>query len=149
MLQVRTAASLFVLLGVFGNCTSPREPSDPRDESPPLEDGTSRELSRTQFDDIPVPRGFRLRSTKNESFSFRHGAIRVGRFAYHGRGNVEDVTGFYQSQMGLLPFGWKETGTSRTPEGSRLEFAKGAEACRITVTSSQRETDIIIEVTGS
>ena len=51
------------------------------------------------FNDIPIPKGFRL--VRKKSLSFQNDYIRVGRFVYYGRSSVNDVLAFVQQQMPL------------------------------------------------
>ena len=54
-----------------------------------------------QFDDVPVLDGFFLRNHRNETFSYRYGSRRVGRFVYWGReGREEEVIQRYLELMG-------------------------------------------------
>lgn len=56
------------------------------------------------FEDIPVPKGFKLK--RRDSYSFQNDVTRVGRLVYEGRSSINNVLAFYQQQMPL--HGWQE-----------------------------------------
>ena len=94
----------------------------------------SGELSRIQFDDIPVPQGFFLRNHRNESYSFKDDAIRIGRFVYWGRAEVNDVREYYVEEMPKKAYGWRLV---EDPGGSdrltTMTFTKPGHRCEITM----------------
>ncbi len=143
-----SAASLATLLFFFGSCATDAG-DGPLEVTPGPQDGISRELSRTQFEDVPVPRGFKIRTARNESFSFRHGNVREGRLVYGGAGFLDDVEAFYRSQMTLAPFGWTEGTTSRDPGRIVMSWRKDAEICEITLVEARPNVIITVDVTGT
>lgn len=94
---------------------------------------TSVELSRMQFDDVPVLDGFFLRNHRNETFSYSYGSRRVGRFVYWGReGREEEVIQRYLELMPKDPYNWSLSSPRQGAEW-RLEFTKPGSRCEISL----------------
>lgn len=105
--------------------------------SPPSERNTSTELQRIQFDDIPVPPGFFLRNHRNESYSFRQGDTRIGRFVYWGRGHRQELQAFFRENMSKSPYLW---GNKDITNQESLEFEKSDDHCRVLVEPDRLDT---------
>lgn len=106
-------------LSELGMTTSPDEP------------GTSGELSRLQFDDIPCPPGFSFRNHRNESYSFADGGVRLGRFVYWTKKPADEARTLYLEFMEKDPYNW--TLVSRPDSGSNGPwiFEKNDERCEV------------------
>jgi hypothetical protein len=100
--------------------------------SPKLK-GRSGELSRIQFDDIPVPDGFFLRNHRNETFSFSAGDQRVGRFVYWGIGEEAELLRYFETQMVRAPYGWSRASRPASDGGRRLHFEKPGHRCDVEI----------------
>lgn len=112
-----------------------------------LGDPDSTELRPLQFDDIPVPYGFRLVDRLNESLTYEAGAMRVGRLEYRGEGlRPEAVADFYRTQMPLTPNGW--TFDHESDQGGQwtLHFSKRHNLCVVSVSRKYSTTYIIVQV---
>ena len=110
----------------------------------------SREINRVQFSDIPVPQDFSYVTRGNRSFSYEQGGVRVGRFFYWGKSEVEDVVAFYRATMPLRAFDWQFVNEGSGQDGgTTLDFRKGRQSCRITVSREKDATLVDVQVTGS
>ncbi len=94
-----------------------------------------------KFDDVPVPRGFKLLA--NESFAFHTEETRVGLLKYAGSPTADAVVLFYKEQMAQL--GW--TLLNVVEYGRRiLNFDKIDQTCIITVEPTATKTLVTISV---
>ncbi|HLU39626.1 MAG TPA: hypothetical protein VK081_09580 [Planctomycetota bacterium] len=57
------------------------------------------EVSAAQFQDIPVPAGFRLVDARHESHSLALGEYRFGVFRYVGSGSVDSAASYVMERM--------------------------------------------------
>ncbi len=96
---------------------------------------TSQELSRVQFDDIPVPPGFFFRNHRNESYSFVDGDLRLGRFVYWGSKFDAPSRREYLELLAKDPYNWSPLSSSTESENGPWIFEKNGERC---VVSSRR-----------
>ncbi|MDP8248910.1 MAG: hypothetical protein P9M00_12280 [Candidatus Tritonobacter lacicola] len=80
------------------------------------------------FDDIPIPKGFKL--TRSKSLSFQNDYMRVGRFVYYGREDTNDVLAFIQQQMPLNQ--WEPISYVDTKQSIR-RYEKGDQECTVIV----------------
>ena len=92
---------------------------------------TSEELSRIQFDDIPVPPGFHFRNHRNESFSFVDGDMRLGRFVYWGREFTPPARQHFLELMTRDPYNWTPRSSSGDDQGGPWILEKNGERCVI------------------
>ena len=137
-----SAAALVIALMWATACVNVEETNNPVSDSltglgatvPAEARSRSAELSRIQFDDIPVPEGFFLRNHRNESFSYRFGEQRIGRFVYWGYGKSAELQRHFETMMPKQPFDWKR-GESSVRSGSRqMAFVKTGQRCTVTLT---------------
>ena len=80
------------------------------------------------FGDIPIPKGFKL--VRSKSLSFQNDYIRVGRFVYYGRDDVNDALAFIQQQMPLNQ--WEPVSYVDTQQSIR-RYEKGDQECSVIV----------------
>jgi len=138
-----------IVLGAVA-CTQVENPRTLDPSQPGVDATQSRELNRVQFPDIPVPQDFSYVTRGNRSFSYEQGGVRVGRFFYWGKTDVDDVVAFYRSTMPLRAFDWQFVNEGAGQEGgTALDFRKGRQSCRITVSREKDATLVDIQVTGS
>jgi hypothetical protein len=104
---------------------------------PYTQKGSSVRLDRIQFDDIPVMRGLRLSTLRNESFSYDSNGVRLGRFVYRGEEDLRRVQDHYVTTMPLEPYGWT-VAPRRDDRPDSLFFTKGREHCEIAVVAARR-----------
>ncbi|MEZ6196360.1 MAG: hypothetical protein R3F20_11640 [Planctomycetota bacterium] len=137
----RTAAVLLATGLIAPACVQVEETRNPVSESfseigvtasPELK-GRSAELSRLQFDDIPVPDGFFLRNHRNETYSFSLGGQRVGRFVYWGFGKEDEILRHFEQQMPRNPYGWSHGERPASESGRRLRYEKAGQRCEIEI----------------
>ncbi len=93
---------------------------------------TSEELSRIQFDDIPVPPGFFFRNHRNESYSFVDGDLRLGRFVYWGRSFAAPSRRQYLELLAKDPYNWTPVSGFSENETGPWIFEKNGERCVVT-----------------
>ncbi|MEE9394220.1 MAG: hypothetical protein V3W41_17105 [Planctomycetota bacterium] len=128
-------------------CVNVEETNNPISDSltgvgattPPEARSRSEELSRIQFDDIPVPEGFFLRNHRNESFSYRFGDRRIGRFVYWGYGKRAELLRHFEAMMPKGPFGWKRGESSVQAASDRMTFVKTGQRCTVTLTPDAQD----------
>ena len=129
----RRALGHAVLLMLFASAVSCRHEDHSLTPQPSQSGNINRstELSRLQFDDVPVPEDFILRNRANESFVFEDGETRVGRLVYIGRGSERDVRAHYIEKLPLEQYGWKFVSGSPEPGQGPLVFAKKVHGCTV------------------
>lgn len=110
---------------------------------------SSAELSRLQFDDIPVPEGFFLRNHRNETFSYVFSGNRVGRFVYWGLGDPKTVRRHFQQNMGKEPYGWTLAESTSGSAEDRLTFEKPGHICTVSwaPTTPPKRGELLLTIT--
>ena len=95
------------------------------DAKKPLPDPDLENISiaRSQFDDIPVPEGLKLRTETLESYSYQCGSFRQARLIYEGSTEPGRVAGYLRDRLPL--HGWSATSEALQKAGRHLEFTKG------------------------
>ena len=149
MREFRQAVGVCTLLLFIVGCDSIENPRTLAPGQPDVAETRSRELQRSQFDDIPTPPGFEFVTRGNRSFSFTKGGVRVGRLVYWGRGGVEEVTDFFRRNMGLRAYGWRSGSESLTATVVTLDYTKEKVDCRVTITRESGGTYVRIDLSGS
>ena len=100
-------------------------------------------LDEQQFDDIPVPKGFRLITRR--SFSYRSGDMRMGQFFYEGtRLGAGQALIHYEREMVRAIHGWTLTDISKE-EGVAM-FRKGRDEVRVVCEKRAEVTRVTVEV---
>jgi len=80
-----------------------------------------------QFEDIPVPRDFRIDRTRSNSFESSR--FREGEFWYEGPQSVESVVAFFRAEM--TADGWELADETVRTGRATLVFVKGAEVAEV------------------
>ena len=142
------ASCAVALLTLLCGCESIENPRTLAPGQPDVAETRSRELDRSQFDDIPIPPGFEFVTRGNRSFSFTRGGVRVGRFVYWGRLEVEEVTAFFRRNMELRAYGWSLRNQDVSDQAATLDYIKKKVDCRVTVTRENGGTYINVDVAG-
>lgn len=134
-MQKKILSVVIVGLFLFNGCASfPVQ----KTSTPPQPLQTAEVL---KFEDIPVPRGFKLLA--NESFAFQTEETRVGLLKYAGSPTADAVVLFYKEQM--AQFGWSLLNV--VEYGKRiLNFDKVDQTCIVTVEPATTKTLITISV---
>lgn len=112
----------------------------------------SRELSSSQFADVPVPRGFGLDDANVDTFTYSEGgnhrsALRMGRLIYEGSAPVEAVVEYYEAEMPRPIHGW-DAGKRLSDRGDgavRVLFQRPEDRCLVRVHASGGMTHLVIE----
>ena len=156
-------AILFVSLVFVTGCRQIEETDNPISggltemgaTSSPDRPSTSTELSRVQFDDVPVIDGFFLRNHRNETFSYRYGkGLRVGRFVYWGKADEETVIQRYLELMPKDPYNWSlstpysggGTDSGSPQDWQPLQFAKPGSRCEIGVSREPNKEGLLVTI---
>ena len=108
----------------------------------------SVELHRSQFEDVPGPRGFEFVTRGNRSFNYARGGVRVGRFLYRGRQGVEEVAAFFRRTMGLRAYGWQFRSQDVGQSNTIIGFSKNRVDCTVTITPGANGTYVQIDMAG-
>ena len=137
---------LLPLLAV--GCDSIENPRTFAPGEPDVAATRSVELHRSQFEDVPVPRGFEVVTRGNRSFSFARGGVRVGRFVYWGQQGVEEVAAFFRRTMGLRAYGWLFRSQDVGQDNTTIGFRKDHVECTVTITQGGNGTYVQIDVAG-
>lgn len=128
--------SLFKLLLVFislfflAGCatTTGSSSSELKSEEETFARSTLAVNTKLRFDDLPVPRGFKL--LEEESYVFQTEETRVALLKYAGRAKLHDLVDFYQEQM--LLYNWKLLNVVEYGR-SVLNFEQGSQSCIVTI----------------
>ena len=101
-------------------------------------------LFTRQFDDIPVPYGFRIQEDRNESLIYDAHGMRIGQLVYRApvRQPVADIVGFYREQMPKY-HGWALRSGATS---DAMSFAKNDTSCNVRVYSKDIYTFIEVKV---
>ncbi len=104
-------------------------------------------LFTRQFDDIPVPYGFRIQENRNESLIYDAHGMRIGQLVYRAaRESVPEVVGFYRDQMPKY-HGWSpRPDAGSAAGGTQVRFAKNETSCNVRVYSKDIYTYIEVKV---
>jgi hypothetical protein len=115
------AASLLALM-MLAACQQPQKP------------GSTGALNPDIFEDLPAPKDAVYRDADNESFSYRGGSFRCGRFVYDFKGSQEEATAFFKETMTTPPYNWTLAGEDQPAAGTvTLVFTKNEDRCTVDV----------------
>ncbi|MAG57894.1 MAG: hypothetical protein CMJ83_16540 [Planctomycetes bacterium] len=137
-----------LIAAAFCGCTEIDNPRTLAPGEPDVADTRSRELQRSQFDDIPTPPGFQYVTRGNRSFSFSRGGVRVGRFIYWGRMDVAEAAAFYRRNMGIRAYDWNLVSEDASVAQATFRYRKGQQDCTVTITRETEATYVRIDVNG-
>lgn len=100
--------------------------------TPPADHGDR--LSADMFEDIPAPKTAVYVTRSNESFSYRSGTFRCGKFVYEYQGDADEVARFYSETMANPPYSWTLAKTESPGSGSTtLVFTKNDDHCTVDI----------------
>jgi hypothetical protein len=100
--------------------------------------------ARTIIADIPVPTTFDLEELRSRTFD--NGVFRYVDLLYEGSASKEAVTEFYKNQMPITR--WDPL-TKHVSQGQTIiEYAKGNERCRVTISGGGTFRSTYIHVTA-
>lgn len=109
---------------------------------PTMTDG----VGATQFQDVVVPSGMRLREAGHESHSQEAGAWRIGHFVYFGSVDVPNAANYVRERM--PQHGWAKARDVETGEGGlRVTFERGIYTADYSFSRSEGSTLMIVDYT--
>ena len=99
---------------------------------------------KTIVTDIPAPEAFKLKDLRSRTFD--NGTFRYVDLLYKGSENKETVEEFYRSQM---PISRWDPLTKHVSQGQTvMEYSKGEERCRITISGGGTFRSTYIHITA-
>lgn len=105
---------------------------------------TTEGVGATQFQDVVVPSGMRLRESGHESHSQEAGAWRMGHFVYFGAVDVPQAANYVRERM--PQHGWAKTRDEETGEGGmRMLFERGIYTADYSFSRSEGSTMMIVD----
>ena len=114
----------------------------------PDPDLENSEIARAQFDDIPAPEGFLLRTESLESYAYQCGTFRQGRLFYSGAAPPARVADYLRER--LPQHGWEPVTEGIEKTTRHLEFRKGGTALLCDLSQSAKSaggtTSLLIRV---
>jgi len=138
MKRILAAAMTVAATGFLAGCGGP-ETTQP---FPRVAQGEVVLRQNVQFEDVPVPRNFRLDRTR--SHSFESSRFREGEFRYEGPESVVNAVAFYRGEMELD--GWRLVDETIRSGRATLVFAKGAERAEVFLEEKPYLTQLEIRV---
>ena len=85
------------------------------------------------FQDVPAPVQARYVNDHSESFSYRGGTFRSGRFEFLYDGKAAEVADFYRKTMPASPYDWVLEHEDRRETGHTFVFTKDRDRCTVDV----------------
>lgn len=95
-----------------------------------------------QFEDVPVPISFIMR--RDNLFSYKSAAFRLGRFHYDGAWSLNKTWWFYYNQMPKHE--WELLSETPGDQMVALVYKKGRERCEITIVSDLEKVSVKIQI---
>lgn len=80
------------------------------------------------FSDLPVPQGYKL--VRDQSYAYKDGQARIALLRYKGKGNIDDISWFYQQHM--PEYRWEDVNIIDYDKNVQ-QFAKDQENALITI----------------
>ena len=80
------------------------------------------------FSDVPIPTEFKL--LRDQSYAFKDGQARIALLRYKGKGEIDDISWFYQEKMS--DFQWQEVNIIDYDKNMQ-QFSKQEENCLVTI----------------
>lgn len=103
-------------------------------------------VGSSQFKDVVVPAGFRLRDSANESYSREEADWRQGHFVYHGSAGPEEAISYVRERM--PQHSWKMVGDpSNDDNGVHLRFERGVYSADYTFLRAEGSTRMVVDYT--
>src|SRR5262245_50913943 len=93
-------------------------------------------IARAQFEDIPVPEGFKLRTDLLQSYSYQCGSFRQGRLLYEGAPDPAHAASYLRDR--IPQHGWTATTDSTEGGARKLAFRKGRSVLRCDLRRASR-----------
>ena len=143
-----TAVSLFVaaLCAVFSGCSAIQHELG-MDVRP-----SYVELTEAQPGDLPVPDGFTMVTKTKESYSIElaNDGFRDAHLVYIGFDSPRRVARFYERNMTLPTYGWRNRSERQTEGDRHLRFVKHLATCSVVISrvvmSSETKTKIEVDI---
>jgi len=103
------------------------------------------------FQDVPAPVGARYVDDHSESFSYRGGTFRSGRFEFRYDGTAAEAADFYRDTMTKSPYDWILEQENPREDGSSFVFTKNQDRCTVDIdpiesVGGPREVRILVRV---
>jgi hypothetical protein len=100
-------------------------------------------VNATQFQDMVVPAGLRLRERGHESYSRQEAGWRMGNFVYEGTTGVEEAMGYVRQRM--PQHNWTIVSEDLTAdEMARLRFERGIYTAEYTFQRRDGSTQMVV-----
>lgn len=99
-------------------------------------------VNATQFQDMVVPAGLRLRDRGNESYSRQEAGWRMGHFVYEGLTGVDEAIGYVREQMPR--HSWAMVGEELAEPVTRLRFERGIYTAEYTFERRDGSTQMVV-----
>src|SRR5262245_42949912 len=93
-------------------------------------------IARAQFEHIPVPEGFTLRTDVLQSYSYQCGSFRQGRLLYEGAPDPARAASYLRDRV--PQHGWTQSTDSTEGGARKLEFRKGRSLLRCDLRRTSR-----------
>lgn len=136
---------IFILLFSLAGCATIKEKVHPESRLAEEEEVytpiTLPATEKLRFHDIPVPKGFKLVSSK--SFIFQTEDTRVALLKYIGRAKLHNIVEFYKEQMSF--YNWSLLNVVEYGK-SVLNFERRGQTCIVTIESQGLRKAITISV---
>jgi len=100
-------------------------------------------VNATQFQDMVVPAGLRLRDRGHESYSRQEAGWRMGHFVYVGATGVEEAAGYVRQRM--PQHSWKMVSEDVTADQvARMRFERGIYSAEYTFQRRDGSTQMVV-----
>ena len=99
-------------------------------------------VNATQFQDMVVPDGLRLRDRGHESYSRQEASWRMGHFVYEGRTGVDEAIGYVRQRM--PQHNWNMVGEELAEPVPRLRFERGIYTAEYTFERRDGSTQMVV-----
>ncbi|MBL9079285.1 MAG: hypothetical protein JNL08_17420 [Planctomycetes bacterium] len=103
-------------------------------------------VTASQFQDMVVPAGMRLRDGTNESYSRQEAGWRLGHFVYEGPTAVDEAMGYVRQRMPQHNWQKVEDKASEN-EPARLRFERGIYTAEYTFERREGATHMVVRYT--
>jgi hypothetical protein len=141
--MTRILVAALVIVGVSAACRSnpDRASSSPRTGA----EADTATTSGQQFNDIPIPEGYRMQNERLQSYVTEAASYRAGHLYYTGNGRTLDAVSYFEQRM--PHHGWTLVDRSTTAEGpSSMIWRKGSTAAKIEIAANSKSGLVDIEI---